>query len=623
MTRFADPAGGTSPVLWSWRLDSVGQTLQRQEPEAATRFHTYSDWGEAVETRWTDGAIDRQLVNRYDALGRLTATEERNNGVADAETVNNYAYDVGVNVSPQVTPSFVLGRLACASSPNRQIAFSYDAFGRANARTFTDNQGGLYIEKSEFHADGSPALLEFNLPDQSYDKEQVKYSYDSAGRLRTMRHADTSGARELYSAEIIDPFGRVRKALYGGNTAYHAVYADEGRRLLSEATVESSFGSRRLVFPSYDALGRELSRREIKDGAPSGPETSVSYDELGHVVTSVKTDGAATLSYWKFNYDRLGNIRGLTDSIGAADAALSYGGTDPDRVCRINYGTGGLGGTACNVVHDVLGNVISQPTRSGTRQLSYFASGGIRTITEQGTQARFAYDAFGQVQELDVQGGATQDTRRDRRYGGLIEQRDAVSSGSTTSFVTRQIPGPGGIVASRRGPGNEWVFEFGELRGNRFFTDQNGAFVQDVEYQPFGEATSNGTPAGTSSYTSYQWNAGDALPAFGLSHLGARLYDPVIGRFLSRDPLLIPRTAATTNPYSFAMNDPLNAADPSGLCAGGIDSKRRRACRLAFTFSVRRRLQRCAAGEGRPSDPSGFGALCDGERRARLCALRL
>jgi RHS repeat-associated protein len=55
------------------------------------------------------------------------------------------------------------------------------------------------------------------------------------------------------------------------------------------------------------------------------------------------------------------------------------------------------------------------------------------------------------------------------------------------------------------------------------------------------------------------------LAAFGVSQLGARLYDPAIGRFISRDPLLIPRTATTTNPYAFASNDPVNLADPSGL----------------------------------------------------------
>src|ERR1044071_2193958 len=47
--------------------------------------------------------------------------------------------------------------------------------------------------------------------------------------------------------------------------------------------------------------------------------------------------------------------------------------------------------------------------------------------------------------------------------------------------------------------------------------------------------------------------------------MGARLYDPAIGRFLSRDPLLIPRTAATTNPYAFVSNDPVNRSDPTGL----------------------------------------------------------
>src|SRR5262249_52772110 len=72
-------------------------------------------------------------------------------------------------------------------------------------------------------------------------------------------------------------------------------------------------------------------------------------------------------------------------------------------------------------------------------------------------------------------------------------------------------------------------------------------------------------PPVTAQHSTEQWNGGDALEAFGLVQLGARIYDPVIGRFLSRDPLLIPRTAATTNPYAFAMNDPINGSDPSGL----------------------------------------------------------
>ena len=131
-------------------------------------------------------------------------------------------------------------------------------------------------------------------------------------------------------------------------------------------------------------------------------------------------------------------------------------------------------------------------------------------------------------------------------------------------MLTRSIPGPDGVIATRHGPtaNDPWTFAFGERRGNRFFTDQTGAFVQDVEYQPYGEGELDGAQPGAPKYTNAQWNGGDALAALGLSQLGARIYDPVIGRFLSRDPLLIPRTAATTNPYAFAMNDPVNSSDP-------------------------------------------------------------
>ena len=83
-----------------------------------------------------------------------------------------------------------------------------------------------------------------------------------------------------------------------------------------------------------------------------------------------------------------------------------------------------------------------------------------------------------------------------------------------------------------------WTFAFGEARGTRFVTDQTGAFVQDVSYQPFGEARQpDGATPGTTNYENEQWNGGDLLAAFGVVNLGARVYDPVIGRFLSRDPI--------------------------------------------------------------------------------------
>ncbi|KPI17822.1 RHS repeat-associated core domain containing protein-containing protein [Actinobacteria bacterium OK074] len=54
----------------------------------------------------------------------------------------------------------------------------------------------------------------------------------------------------------------------------------------------------------------------------------------------------------------------------------------------------------------------------------------------------------------------------------------------------------------------------------------------------------------------------------GLSLLGARMYDPSLGRFLSPDDLNKPYAPQETNAYSYAANNPVVYSDPSGLERG-------------------------------------------------------
>jgi RHS repeat-associated protein len=568
MTRYQDAANGASPVTSSWRFDSLGQMLELDEPDSAPQLRAYSYWGELTSsTRTIPGSSTSLSVrSRYDAYGRLIHQEQRRDTLVDADTVMDYQYDVAVNLAPQVTPTNVLGRMTQASSPTGLVSFSYDAFGRIDARVFTDTQGGLYVEKHATHADGSPASLDLFLPDTAYADEHVDYTHDSAGRGRSVKYTSGADTADLFEASTIDSLGRVRQAQYG-QTTYSATYADVGRQLLNQATVSSPLGSRAISFPSYDSVGRERSRNEVKNGFGSAVTTASTYDALGQLSHAVQTVGTTTLFDQHFTYDPLGNILSISDApsgSAATNTTLSYLSTDRDRICHLAYDSDG--NTACNVAYDEVGNIISQKTATGVRQYSYYIDGSVRTITDdKGSEAHFRYDAFGEVQELELTSPTSLDSRHDRSYGGLIAWRDVMTGMSPTSVLTRKIPGPDGFVASRRGAGGPWVFEFGEARGTRFFTDQNGAFVQDVEYQPFGAPKSTGAQPGSLLYSNEQWNFGDALAAFGISKLGARLYDPAIGRFLSRDPLLIPRTSATTNAYAFAMNDPMNGSDPSGL----------------------------------------------------------
>ena len=68
----------------------------------------------------------------------------------------------------------------------------------------------------------------------------------------------------------------------------------------------------------------------------------------------------------------------------------------------------------------------------------------------------------------------------------------------------------------------------------------------------------------------------------GLTHLGAREYEPTTGRFISADPIVNPADPQQVNGYSYTNNTPVTASDPTGqyVCldeCGGADDKVNRA----------------------------------------------
>jgi len=55
------------------------------------------------------------------------------------------------------------------------------------------------------------------------------------------------------------------------------------------------------------------------------------------------------------------------------------------------------------------------------------------------------------------------------------------------------------------------------------------------------------------------------LPEFGLINMNGRMYDPIVGRFLSPDPFVqAPDFSQSFNRYSYCLNNPLIYTDPSG-----------------------------------------------------------
>ncbi|MEU9005266.1 RHS repeat-associated core domain-containing protein, partial [Streptomyces sp. NPDC048551] len=85
--------------------------------------------------------------------------------------------------------------------------------------------------------------------------------------------------------------------------------------------------------------------------------------------------------------------------------------------------------------------------------------------------------------------------------------------------------------------------------------------VQRRTTKPFGEER-GATPTSWPGEKGFVGGTQDK--ATGLVHLGAREYDPVLGRFLSVDPLMVVDDPRQHNGYQYGNNSPLTEWDPTG-----------------------------------------------------------
>jgi RHS repeat-associated protein len=99
----------------------------------------------------------------------------------------------------------------------------------------------------------------------------------------------------------------------------------------------------------------------------------------------------------------------------------------------------------------------------------------------------------------------------------------------------------------------------------RLLTGSTGKVEGSYSYSPYGTPEHTGTATTPLGYDA-QYTSSDT----GLIYMRARTYDPSTAQFLSVDPFV----ALTGEPYSYAEDDPINKADPSGrcglVCIGGV-----------------------------------------------------
>jgi RHS repeat-associated protein len=113
------------------------------------------------------------------------------------------------------------------------------------------------------------------------------------------------------------------------------------------------------------------------------------------------------------------------------------------------------------------------------------------------------------------------------------------------------------------------------LRSVAGVTDESGAVVESYSYDVWGKRrNSNWTDAASqlfSTQTPRGYTGHEQLDHASLVHMNGRVYDPNIGRMLSPDPFVqFAGYSQSFNRYSYVLNNPLSATDPSGYMAESI-----------------------------------------------------
>jgi RHS repeat-associated protein len=133
----------------------------------------------------------------------------------------------------------------------------------------------------------------------------------------------------------------------------------------------------------------------------------------------------------------------------------------------------------------------------------------------------------------------------------------------------------GNTLISMRKDDDTSFYHYDGLGSVRQLTDSEGE-VEEYLYDAFGNLIEDNDHNNPYGFTGEQ----QFREAVGLIFLRARYYDPSVGRFISRDPILKPmmgtygsfwlvphltRTPQRLHSYVYVQNNPVNRIDPTGL----------------------------------------------------------
>jgi RHS repeat-associated protein len=514
--------------------DGVGNQTLLDDPDAGETTYTYNAAGQILTQ--TD-ARNITTQNTYDNLGRLSSVTV--DGVA-----TTYTYGTSGNE---------ILRLTKEQRGNNTIDYTHDQYGRLS--TVQRTVAGSDVLTYSYTYNSNDQISQVTYP----GSVAVGYTYDDYG----YRIGMSVNGNSVWSVPTHNGYN-VITTLQGRNTT---TYVDGAYRV--NAKMEGN--TRALTFIHSFTTGNMTSRMGVAGELVTENFTYDGIDRLTGV--AIPTSSISSLSYLaSITGEKLSDLlqrfaepmERMSQSVErnaasvssiSASMSISYGanGNISSKSGLGNYTYPSTNATHPHAVKNVANtsNLISTAAQS----ISYTGFGKVSNISDNGYAMSFVYGPdFERWKTVLTQNGTT---KRTTIYADNYEK-------ITENGVTRQIYYlDDDVICMKVNSGSPVLYKgwTDNLGSYLQLIDNTGVSVFEAQYDAWGrqEVTKNNVGFHR-GYTGHEM-----LPEFGLINMNGRLYDPLLGRFLSPDNYVqLPDFSQSLNRYSYCLNNPLKYTDPSG-----------------------------------------------------------
>lgn len=543
---------------------ALGQVRWQQDNAGNITTTTYDVVGRPLQESTADGTAN-WVYDPVNAKGALASSE-----FIDARAGYGHSTTLSYNTSAKLTDSSVAISAPGLGTRHYAQSLGYDGYGRVT------------------HV-GIPSGL------------NVQQHYTAAGYLSHSSNVATGQA--LSTTVAVNALGQVTNQTLG-NGITTARYYDARTGRLTGITTQ---GSTTIQNNTYQWRSDGLLSQRASDTVSNKVET-FGYDALNRLTHAVTEINGVLQRVTSTGFALNGNILHRSSDDGSDNVmGFQYGTTTyagPHAVSAVT-----IKGMPHTLHYDANGGITHYDAQSGAdRYVQWAARGKPQTITKGSSASdpnpvardEFAYNEAGlryykKSTWNDAGTPRSEHTFYIGNFEDVIPGNDPLytrieKTRLSDSVMHLRLTEPGQVTQRI-----EYLHR-DHLGSVEAVTDEAGNTLMQFSFEAFGarrKADWTGLPNSAETeamltelhrHTSRGYTGHEHLDRTGLIHMNGRVYDPVLGRFLSPDPLVqAPAYSQSYNRYTYVWNNPLGMTDPTGY-AGSEGGVARRGGRIRGTW---------------------------------------